>query len=322
MLNKDSASATEGSLGSRPTVANYLTDVSYEVVTRDMQDHTFHGIMFDIRAKADLPVEVVHVEEIWVRGSLGPMKVWWAVGGFQPVRTQPEAWTEVYDGFHPANFEQLTKLELQTPIPLRAGQLIGVYIHSSAWYDTSLVYDNRRAYVVHEDLFVRVLPGMAHMDHRPFGNQNPWRQFGFQGAFRANRTFVGRLKMGAKFMLWNPETHRHFPRRFRDMVLVLLLCARRPECWLNRFSTEVLFWMINMCRWDWPPDATKGVPMLSEYARRRPPNRTLYRWRRHRMQHEDESCMSEELSDELSDTSSSSSWEEEQPRRQMMMISR
>jgi len=280
------ADVTETSLSSRPTVANYLTDASYEVVTQDFEDHTFYGIMFDIRAKATLPIEVVHVEEIWVRGNLGPMKVWWTPGGFHHVRKVPEAWTQVYSGVHDAGFEQLTPLQLHTPIPLQPGQLTGIYIHSPQ--SESLVYDNRRDYILHEDHFVRILPGMAHMDCRPFGDRTPWGRMGEGVAFRANRTFVGRLKMGAKFMLWNPETHCHFPRAFRDMVLTLLLCASRPECPLSLTNIEVLFWIINMCRWDWPDNPARGLPTDRDYMPRRLGNGTLNRWRNYSIQYEGE----------------------------------
>eukprot|EP00746_Dinoflagellata_sp_MGD_P069788 gnl/MRDRNA2_/MRDRNA2_28559_c0_seq1.p1 gnl/MRDRNA2_/MRDRNA2_28559_c0~~gnl/MRDRNA2_/MRDRNA2_28559_c0_seq1.p1 ORF type:complete len:300 (+),score=59.73 gnl/MRDRNA2_/MRDRNA2_28559_c0_seq1:46-900(+) len=132
---------------------------------------------------------------------------------------------------------------------------------------------------------------MAHMDHRPFGNQNPWNG---RGAFRANRTFVGRLKMGVKYALWNPETHLRFPKPFQRIVLLLMLCARRPECWLSNVSDEVLFWILNMCRWDSPPNAEKGLPSRKKHIPKTPEPYEFRSWQGYSSQYQGEYIPSED----------------------------
>ena len=76
----------------RPRVANYIADVSYEVNTADHEDHTFFGIMFDLEAKGDLPIEHLILNEVWVRGDLGHVTVWYTEGSFDHVKTKQEAW--------------------------------------------------------------------------------------------------------------------------------------------------------------------------------------------------------------------------------------
>ena len=72
-----------GSLVSqRPRIADYVTDISYQVETEDREDHSFFGIMFDLEAKNDIPIEHVLLTEIMVRGDLGHVTVWWTPGSF------------------------------------------------------------------------------------------------------------------------------------------------------------------------------------------------------------------------------------------------
>eukprot|EP00929_Paragymnodinium_shiwhaense_P013476 TRINITY_DN121320_c0_g1_i1.p1 TRINITY_DN121320_c0_g1~~TRINITY_DN121320_c0_g1_i1.p1 ORF type:complete len:291 (-),score=52.55 TRINITY_DN121320_c0_g1_i1:246-1118(-) len=253
------------SVENRPRLANYNTDVSYEVETQDNEDHTFNGIMFNVRGKADLPVLDLRISEVAVRGELGPMTVWWTDGPFQKVKSSASAWTKVYERRHSASWS-FTTLILDAPIVVLPGKVTGIYIHSAGSQE-ALVYDERRSYIPYEDSFVKILHGAAHLDSQPFGDFNPW--FGGRGAFRANRNFVGRLAMSARYMLWNPESHRLFPKEFRDMVLTLLLCARRPESPLSRLSDWILFWILNMCRWDWPMKSGEDLPQVPAKKRRR-----------------------------------------------------
>ena len=44
--------------------------------TRDHEDHTFCGVMFDVACVTALPAEYIEIETISVRGDLGPMTVW------------------------------------------------------------------------------------------------------------------------------------------------------------------------------------------------------------------------------------------------------
>jgi hypothetical protein len=260
----------------RPTVANYVTDLSYQVETEDHQDHTFFGIMFDLEAKGNLPIENVILDGMRIRGDLGHVTVWWAPGGFEENKTNKAAWTQVYDALHRPSRREFAYLPIHA-VTVKAGTKIGLYVHCRNSDDTALVYDNRRREIVYEDSFIEVHAGMAHLDNVPFGQRNPWGMgYGPNAAFRANRTFVGRLELGAKFMLWNPETHLKFPKKFREMVILMLMIARRPESGLI-VQDETLFWIFNMCKYDWAE--TGGTPALNRRAAPRPVDMNkLRRW--------------------------------------------
>jgi hypothetical protein len=262
----------------RPKLADYVTDLSYQVETEDREDHTFFGMMFDLEAKSEVPIEHVVLTEIMVRGDLGHVTVWWTPGSFHAVKTKKEMWTCVYDAAHAPSFDEYTALAIH-PVTLAPGSTIGLYIHCRHHSDTALVYDNRRNEVVHEDSFIQVHAGMAHLDNIPFGDRNPWGfGHGPDCAFRANRTFVGRLQLGAKYKLWNPERelHAQFPRAFREMVKTFLLVARRPESNLP-FDDMTLYYIFNMCRYDWF-DLPVLTPAASSRRQFMPNLQQLRRW--------------------------------------------
>ena len=56
-------------------VANYEVHESFMVETKDREDHTFSGIMFAVKCKQELPVDVLKIDALWVRGMLGHMTV-------------------------------------------------------------------------------------------------------------------------------------------------------------------------------------------------------------------------------------------------------
>ena len=50
---------------------------SFVVDTRDHEDHTFCGVMFDAECDTHLPAEYLEVSSLWVRGQLGPSRTAW-----------------------------------------------------------------------------------------------------------------------------------------------------------------------------------------------------------------------------------------------------
>lgn len=58
----------------RPSVTQVVHEHT-SVDTQDNEDHTFNGIMFDVKCGTELPLKFVRIESLWVRGSLGPMKM-------------------------------------------------------------------------------------------------------------------------------------------------------------------------------------------------------------------------------------------------------
>ena len=84
---------------------------------------------------------------------------------------------------------------------MHPGESCGLYVHSTLSGDEAIVYDNQRHQLSHEDDFLAVLPGLAHLSNRPFGSVGMW----WGRPWRDRREFVGRLSYGARYTLWNPE---------------------------------------------------------------------------------------------------------------------
>jgi hypothetical protein len=201
---------------------------SFVCDTRDHEDHTFCGIMFDVRCESALPLEYLEIGSISVRGDLGLLTVWHTPDSFREKQDKAARaeWTKLYEGAHAPSRETAVALCLDTPIRLRRGQSCGLYVHSAAPGDDAIVYDNVRGRggYTFVDRCLRVLPGMAHLSNRPFGDRGMWGS-----AWRRNREFVGRVSYGVRWKMWAPEVHEQFPPSFRAAVTTMLMASRRPE---------------------------------------------------------------------------------------------
>ena len=199
----------------------------------------------------------LEISSLWVRGQLGPLTVWTRPGGHGgrhgDAVHDPTQWTKAYEKKHDPSFDTLVELVLDRPIRLSAGDTVGVYVHSAAPGDAAIVYDDQRRYYTDAEDSVRddgklvILPGTAHLSNKPFGRRAPWGG----DALRQGRLFVGRVNYGARWMLWNPETHARFPLGFRAATEAMLMGGKRPECLLYHLGDEVLFYIMNRCSWDW-----------------------------------------------------------------------
>lgn len=78
--------------------------------------------------------------------------------------------------------------------------------------------------------------------------------WGWGNAWRDEREFVGQVSYGAVYRLWNPTEHFSFGSRFQRLALALFGCQRRSESPLCRLSDDILFYILNMCKWDWARD--------------------------------------------------------------------
>merc|ERR1719491_2288841 len=104
----------------------------------------------------------------------------------------------------------------------------------------------------HDDSFITVLPGRAHVSSEVFGSTPPW---GYGSAWRDNREFVGRISYGVVYRLWNPNEYKFFGGgNFRRIVRTMFACQRRAESPLSRLPDDVIYYILNMCRWDWLND--------------------------------------------------------------------
>ena len=221
--------------------------------------------MFPVKCKELLPLDHVVIHSVAVRGRLGPLTVWVSNEEQSPTRRgfrmSSRFWTKIYERTHPPSFRTYVELDLrENPIVLRPGQCKAIYVHSSLPGDEAIVYDNRHSRRTYDDAHLTILSGRAHLSQTPFGVRpigNPWRDA---------REFVGRLEYGAVYRLWNPQEHLNFGFRFQHVARTLFLCQRRWESPISKLPDDCIFYILNMCRWDWANDTPDG---MKELKRRR-----------------------------------------------------
>mmetsp|Transcript_8478 Transcript_8478/g.11045 ORF Transcript_8478/g.11045 Transcript_8478/m.11045 type:complete len:318 (-) Transcript_8478:1377-2330(-) len=239
--------------------SNYTADESFEVDTRDDQDHTFCGIIFDIEIRNDsVPFCYFAIHKLWIRGLLGNITVWYkdSQDGSDSARLiqREEEWELIYEGHMEESPFTLSSVDLNPPLVLKKGKRYSLYIHCARNDDMGIVYNNQRNRVTYEDQFLIVHPGMAHISPIPFDNHGWWGV-----AWRPHREFVGRISYSVKYLCWKPvaAVHLQYPESFRESVFALLLCNRREKLdrgLPNPFASipvDVLLYIINMCGWDW-----------------------------------------------------------------------
>lgn len=237
----------------RRKTANYLVEGDYNAEPQNEEDHTFSGIMFDLKASDALPIEFVEVQIFWVRGGLGPVRVFTLNGSFRS--PPPRNWNCVYAEIHPpTDFRTpFAALELPEPIRIKPGATVGVYIHSALPDDSGIVYSNSRGDITLQDQFITLLPGMAHLNPEPFNDNSPW---GFGNAWRAQREFCGRITYGVKWTLWRPRAHMRFCRDFRRFAFILFLCNRSRNhpntIGIWSLPRDTIMHILHLCSNDWP----------------------------------------------------------------------
>lgn len=121
-----------------------LVHESFVCDTRDHEDHTFCGVMFNVTCDTSLPAEYIEIQSLSVRGDLGPMTVWMTPDTFQNKHESEDKWTQLYSGAHAPSSQTYTALILPEPIRLKPGEQCGIYVHSALPGDEGLVYDNQR----------------------------------------------------------------------------------------------------------------------------------------------------------------------------------
>ena len=170
------------------------------------------------------------------------------------VRLNPAFWTKLFDKTVGCSFREYKTLELDTPIKMKPGETKVIYIHSTLPGDEAIVYDNSyyggttRRY---NDDKLAILTGRAHVSTQVFGQEPIW---GWGNAWRDRREFVGRLEYGAVYKLWNPQMQPKFGSNFQDGARALFMCQRRWESPWSLLPDECIFYILNMCRWDWFKD--------------------------------------------------------------------
>mmetsp|Transcript_2358 Transcript_2358/g.3849 ORF Transcript_2358/g.3849 Transcript_2358/m.3849 type:complete len:404 (-) Transcript_2358:1674-2885(-) len=269
----------------RATKANYTIHDHIQAETTDREDHTFCGIMFPVKCKDILPLDHLVINSVAIRGALGPLTVWVTksedLNG--EIQLSKKHWIKIYQKEHQPSFVGYETLDLSAkPIILKPGQVKGIYIHSTRRGDEAIVYDNKAKQKTVDDSFITILPGRAHVSEKVFGSIPIW---GWGSAWRDNREFVGQLKYGAVYKLWNPQENMSFGGSFRTAARILFMCQRRSESPFSKLPDDCLFFILNMMRWDWLNDTS--VEMKREQKQRR-------RLRRQQMIQEADAIMDEQ----------------------------
>jgi hypothetical protein len=84
-------------------------------------------------------------------------------------------WIKIYEQTHKPSFVGYKELDFSAnPIVLRPGQVRGIYIHSTRRGDEAIVYDNKEKQKTHDDSFITILPGRAHVSEKVFGSIPIW----------------------------------------------------------------------------------------------------------------------------------------------------
>ncbi|KAL7559941.1 hypothetical protein ACA910_008263 [Epithemia clementina (nom. ined.)] len=195
-------------------------------------------------------------------------------------RLQRRHWTKIYEQMHQPSMREYQQLDFSdSPVILKPGTVRALYIHSKLPGDEAIVYDNtrhnfqpfgggghwgRRPAPVprapsaprYQDDMIAIYTGKAHLSTTPFGQTNIW---GWDNAWRDYREFVGQLHYGTVFQLWQPSLHKSFGTMFDQSARTLLALQRRRESPVSMLPDECIFYILNMCRWDWFDDKSSQL---------------------------------------------------------------
>ncbi len=224
------------------------------------------GVMFPVKCKDNLPLDHVIINSIAVRGRLGPITVWVSNEQQRPdpqyFAMHPRFWTKIYEKTHSPSFHTFETLDLsENPIMMKPGQVRAIYVHSTLPGDEAIVYDNRHQRRTYDDALVSILTGRAHVSQTPFGTTPIW---GWGNPWRDQREFVGRIQYGAVYKLWNPSEAHVFGGKFQNLARCLFLCQRRWESPMSMLPDDCIFYILNMCRWDWANDTPQDMRALKK----------------------------------------------------------
>ena len=235
--------------------------------------------MFPVKCKDLLPLDHILIKSVAVRGRLGPLTIWvsnrdehqrrgHSSDPFR-IRLDPKYWTKLYDKTHGPSRYEYKELELDQPICLIPGETRVIYIHSTLPGDEAIVYDNSyygQSTKRYEDGKILIMSGRAHVSNDVFGQEPIW---GWGNAWRDRREFVGRLNYGTVYKLWNPQVQPKFGGNFQDGARALFLCQRRWESPMSKLPDECIFYILNICRWDWFNDDVESMRQRRTFEKMR-----------------------------------------------------
>lgn len=198
-------------------------------VTSARADHSFNGIIFDIRSKDAHEVEVLSIS---LGGMLGRIRIY--ARNCRWEKDIPSDYSDNYWGHHPGiseqgwelvaeqrclpSWERHFEIWLDKPFKIQPHARHAFYCHSDLPDDLGILYQScRKDSITVQDEHVQILPGLGHCGHRPFGNRST-----DGGWYRSNRTIAGTVRYRSKLKGWNMEEHKVFPPPMRAAVATML----------------------------------------------------------------------------------------------------
>jgi len=202
-------------------------------------NHSYNGIMFDIKAKGPQDVEILGFS---VGGTLGPTTIYVRSGSWADDKTD-KSWSRVLSRDFDGSW-QTTYVPLSIPVIILSGEKRGFYIHCTVNHDNALYYQTYNSFgqVCAQDKHIVIFPGRARCGPNAFGYRGDWRTV---------RGFSGIVSYRPVKKIWTPKTHNDFPKSFKTIVMILMMLWYRDDSIFHNIPQEALFEIMQCMEWDW-----------------------------------------------------------------------
>jgi hypothetical protein len=196
-------------------------------------DHSFNGIIFDLKVKDAHEVDVMSIS---LAGMLGRVRIFardcrWERGvpadtndnywGHHP-GVSSDGWKVVADQFCRPSWDRPVEIRFNEPFKMMPHSRHAFYCHSGLPDDLGIQYQScRKDTVSASDDHVAIMPGLGHCGSTPFGNRNT-----DGGWYRSYRTLAGSVRYRSALKGWNMREHTIFPTAMKQAVYAMLLAQK------------------------------------------------------------------------------------------------
>ena len=223
------------------------------------------GIVVNLQGRTGAGVDWLDIHRLELAGVNGDLTVWSSPGGWAGKLDQANEWVRHYKQAHANSGNPRTKVgvDLEVPIRVRAGEVMGLYVHTTGW--GGMVVRGPRGGSLQLALRLRNADRACsmHPPAVPFSKRHmlvssgcakTWSPapFGEVRQWALLRELNGILIYRVKWRAWTLASHPLFPPRHRwaaERVRVALCCGSRG---LPRIAVELV---LGFCHAEWfdPP---------------------------------------------------------------------
>jgi hypothetical protein len=126
----------------------------------------YNGFIFGVRAlESDITVTAVWATTM--SNSAVPVKVYYCQGTWGDFKAQPQAWHTAAESTIPDK-RSMHRIDLQAPIPVRAGSTVGLYVHTRD--PDGVGFNSSGTRITAADSSVQIMTGAPSGSHNPFEN--------------------------------------------------------------------------------------------------------------------------------------------------------